>query len=525
MSAPERTQWKSRLGFVLAASGSAIGLGNIVFFGANAYKFGGGAFYVPYLVALFVVGIPMMILEFGIGHRSRLAFPQTLGRMAGRAGEFVGWWALFNAVIITMYYVTILGWVVGMLIGALGPLWEPTSPMPNYAMRELANPTGYFFDTLSSWTVVGFVALVWLANIAICINGARSIESTVKFFVPAMWIMMLALIVRGLTLDGGFDGVMYLFNPDFSAMSGLDVWRGAFSQIFFSLSLGFGVLSVYASYLPKKSDTTSMSLQTALMNCSFEYIAGFAIFSMLFAFAIVPQASTLAMSFFVLPQGIAQLHGGAGVFGVLFFGLLLVAGLSSSVSLVEGLAAAAIDKFRVKRSIVLSLLFGVGLLGSMLFALPIVIDTGLEKNGTLGLTLLDLFDHKAFGYGLLLVGLAECVVVAWIFGAQRLVDHVNRHTKFKLGTGYVNLIQFIIPLTIAALLVLGFLDECGVLGDDGSSYPYGQALVDPETIGTSGWGWVADAVPIAWIAFTVLGAIVLTALPAARRDDEEDDDA
>ena len=114
MSSISRGQWGSRLGFILAASGSAIGLGNIVFFSANAYRFGGGAFYVPYLVALFVIGIPVMILEFGLGHRTGLSFPQSLNKVAGKKGEFVGWWALMNGSFITLYYITILGWVMGM---------------------------------------------------------------------------------------------------------------------------------------------------------------------------------------------------------------------------------------------------------------------------------------------------------------------------------------------------------------------------------------------------------------------------
>ena len=156
--AADRGQWKSRLGFVLAASGSAIGLGNIVVFGANAYKFGGGAFYLPYLLALLLVGIPVMILEFTIGHQSRKAFPQTLGMMAGKAGEFVGWWALLNALIITMYYVTLLGWVLGMLVASCGSLWEASLPTPNYAPESLSNPLASFFNLLASPTAMIFVA-------------------------------------------------------------------------------------------------------------------------------------------------------------------------------------------------------------------------------------------------------------------------------------------------------------------------------------------------------------------------------
>ena len=505
----QRQEWASKLGFVLAASGSAIGLGNIVFFGANAYKFGGGAFYIPYLVALAVVGIPILMLEFSVGAQTQKAFPAALREMAGAPGEFVGWFALLNAGIISMYYVTLLAWVLGMLVGAFGPLWETSVPTPNFAPDSLDNPVGYFFNTLASPMAIVFVAIVWLLNVLIVSNGTRTIERTVKFFVPAMWVMMIVLIIRGVTLPHGWDGVMYLFNPDFGAMGEPEVWRGAFGQIFFSLSLGFGLLTAYASYLPKDSNTNNFAAQTALLNCSFEYVAGFAIFSMLFAFSIVPKASTLAMSFFVLPAGIANLPTGVTVFGVLFFLLLLMAGLSSSISLVEGVCSAVIDKWQVRRRVVLVWAFGIGFTGSILFALPKVIDPGLSGDGTLGLTLLDLVDNKAFGYGLLMVGLAECVLIGWVYGARRLARERRGGDLAPQDWIFVILISVIIPITLTYLLGSAIYDELS----DGL---YGFALVDPDKIGNNDWAWLVTAVPMIWIAGTLGGAFALTAIAGHR---------
>jgi NSS family neurotransmitter:Na+ symporter len=512
--AEPRQLWTSKIGFILAASGSAIGLGNIVFFGANAYKFGGGAFYVPYLIALFLVGIPVMMLEFGLGQQTQRAFPIALRKMVGRPGEFVGWWALFNASIITMYYITLLGWVLGMLVGSFGPLWRPDHPTPGYAPESLPNPVGYFFQTLASPSVLFFVAIVWLANILICSKGTKTIEAAVKFFVPAMWVMMCVLVVRGVTLPNGWDGVLYLFTPEFSVMKEFEVWRGAFGQIFFSLSLGFGLLTAYASYLPRNARTDQYAMQTSLLNCSFEYVAGFAIFSMLFAFAIVPKASTLAMSFFVLPQGIAQLPGGVRVFGILFFLLLLFAGLSSSISLVEGVAAAALDKFRTPRWQALTAVFVLGFTGSILFALPKVIDPGLAGDGTLGLTLLDLFDNKAFGYGLLMVGLAECVLIGWVYGARRFM---RNNSGVRVGglreMVFPILIGGVIPVALAVLIGFAIYDEY-------QNGLYGRELVNPESIGgDGGWQWLSTAVPVVWILFTVGGATVLTLLKGKNEEE------
>lgn len=498
MTQNTRGQWGSKVGFILAASGSAIGLGNIVFFSANAYKFGGGAFYLPYLIALFVIGIPVMILEFGLGHRTRRAFPEALHRAAGKKGEFVGWWALMNASFIACYYITILGWVIGMFVGAFGQLWQPSTPTPGFGPTELANPHGYFFSMLSSWQPMIYVAVVWVLNAILVRRGAVTIEAAVKIFVPLMWVFMIVLIIRGVTLENGIQGVWLLFTPNFSVMKDPAVWQGAFSQIFFTLSLGFGIMTAYASYLPKDADTTNNGILTGLLNCGFEYIAGLAVFSILFAFAMVPSASTLAMMFFIVPTGIGQLPGGdPGVigFGLMFFLLLLLAGLSSSVSLVEGLASSLIDKFNVSRARALTIFCIFGFIGSALFTLPQIVNPGLENDGTLGLTLLDLTDHWAFSYGLLIVGLLECLLVGWALGTTTLRDHINLTSKWKLGVWYDGLIKFVIPLLLILVLVWAVKDEVGGL--------YGM---DYAPNYTDAFSWMARS-PIAvlavWIAITV----------------------
>lgn len=503
MSEKDRGQWGSKVGFILAASGSAIGLGNIVFFSANAYKFGGGAFYLPYFIALFVIGMPVMILEFGLGHSTRRAFPESLHEAAGKAGEFVGWWALMNASFITLYYITILGWVVGMFVGSFGHLWAEAVATPKFAMDSLPNPHGYFFSMLSSWKPVVYVALVWFLNGILVRRGVATIEAAVKVFVPLMWIFMIVLIIRGLTLPHGTQGLWLLFTPNFEVMKDPAVWQGAFSQIFFTLSLGFGVMTAYASYLPKNSDSTNNAILTSLMNCGFEYIAGLAVFSILFAFAMVPQASTLAMMFFIVPKGIGQLPGGEPwviAFGLMFFLLLLLAGLSSSVSLVEGLASSLIDKFRVSRAKALTVFCVFGFVGSAVFTLPQVVNPGLENDGTMGLTLLDLTDHWAFSYGLLIVGLLECLLLGWAFGVSRLRRHINATSRWHLGAWYDALIKFVIPALILFVLVWAVRAEFR----DGL---YGLSYADNFT---SGFRWMAQS-PLFILGFWLLVTVGLAA--------------
>lgn len=502
-----RGSWGSKLGFILAASGSAIGLGNIVFFPANAYKYGGGAFYVPYLIALFLIGIPVMILELGLGRMTRKSLPNALFAISGRRAEMAGWFGVLNAGIITMYYITILGWVVGMWAGSLGDLWK-SAAVTNFGLDAgvLSNAMSYFFNMISSWNTVVYVILVWVFNVLIVFWGTKSIEAVVKVFVPLMWLMMIVLIVRGITLPNGVQGIYLLFSPDFSVMKNVDVWKGAFSQMFFTLSLGFGIMTAYASYLPKKNDDVQNAGTISLMNCGFEFIAGLAIFSLLFTFAIAPKASTLSMMFFVVPEGIANFPVLVRSFGLLFFTLLLLAGLTSSVSLVEAVILSIIDKFGLERKKVVAGVALVGVVGSMMFALPTVIDKGLNSNGTLGLSLLDLFDHWAFGYGLLLCGLLECIILGWLWDIDKLRAHINRDSRFKLGAWFKYLVRYAIPGVIMFVIVMSVYTEI----KDGL---YGLKMTTGE------YPWLYLFGFFGWLAFSIGGMLLLSLWP--RKQQEE----
>jgi len=508
--AEARGGWGSKLGFILAASGSAIGLGNIVFFSSNAYKYGGGAFYVPYLLALFLIGIPVMILELATGRLTRRSLPNALFKMTGKKGELAGWFGTLNACVITMYYIAILAWILGMWVGSFKSLWQAAA-VESFGIPAgaLSNSMSYFFNLISSSSPLFYVVVIWVFNMLIIIRGAKSIEAVVKVFVPLMWVMMVVLIIRGITLPGGVEGILFLFTPDFSVMSDVEVWKGAFSQMFFTLSLGFGIMVAYASYLPKKNDDVQSATTISMMNCSFEYIAGLAIFSLLFAFAIAPKSSSLSMIFFVVPEGIAGFPVMVQAFGVLFFTLLLMAGITSSVSLVEAVVLSVLDKFPVSRLQALVTVFCVGLAGSLFFVLPNVVDPALDSDGTLGLTLVDLFDHWAFGYGLLLCGLCELVLLGWLYDLDKLLAFINRDALFKLGGKFKLLVRFVLPLIIVTILVLSLLDEY-------RTSLYGSRMATGDI---SGLHLVAVLV---WLLFCLGGALVLTACKRKPPQLEED---
>ena len=496
-----RGSWNSKLGFILAASGSAIGLGNIVFFSSNAYQYGGGAFYLPYFLALFVLGIPVMITEFGLGTMTGRSFPEALYRVAGRKAEFVGWWSLASALFITMYYVAILGWALGMMFGAFGSLFEAgaTAPFAPF-MEPTEGPSAlvYFFNLITTWWPLLCVAVIWCLNLLILWRGTATIERAVRIFVPLMWLFMIGLIVRGLTLEGGMDGVLYLFTPDVEGIMEPQVWKGAFSQMFFSLSLGLGTMTAYASYLPKDADQVNNSLLVSFLNCGFEYIAGVAIFSLLFVFALNPVGGTLSLSFFAIPQGIAEFPWGVRLFGFLFFFLLVIAGLTSSISLIEGPASALIDKFNISRTKALACIAVPGAVGSLFFTLPQVIDPALAGNGTVGLSLLDVMDHWAFNYSLLTVGFFECLMVGWVLGADKLRAAVNTHSKLPLGSWFDVLIKYVAPLLLGVVLIWNLIEEFG------GETIYGAGV----DLGT--YGWIPYVIPFVWLLGTLAIASYLT---------------
>jgi NSS family neurotransmitter:Na+ symporter len=508
MSNQSRSAWGSRLGFILAASGSAIGLGNIVFFSARAYEYGGGAFYLPYLIALAVVGLPVLIVELGLGRARGGAFPHALGSIVGRAGEFQGWWAIMNALTITMYYITLLGWVAGMGWRAFtGTLFEPSVPVDGFGMElgEMPNPTASFFDMISDWGVLVAVVLVWLVNILLVSTGTRGIERAVRWLMPMLWVCMGGLAVVGFTLPAGTDGMWLLLTPQFGALASPVVWNGAFAQIFFTLSLGFGVMTAYASYLPRRSDDVANAAAVAGLNCLFELVAGLAVFSLLASFALPPRASTLAMMFFIVPAGIGQLPVAISLIGTLFFTLLLVAGLTSSVSLLEAAISALLDKFGGSRRRAVAVVCSIGIAGSMLFALPVVIDAQLAQAGTLGLTLLDFIDHYANGYGLILVGVGECVIVGWFMPRGALRQVINEHSRLKLGPWFDVLIRWVIPGVLLVSAGSAMREELV----RGTVYGTSDALVGV-------WGWLPVACLLIWLAGTLGAAGLLTIMPPGR---------
>src|SRR5699024_10101820 len=251
-----RQQWGTRAGFVLAAVGSAVGLGNIWRFPAVAYENGGGAFFIPYLFALLTAGIPILIMEFSLGHKYRGSAPMTLNKVS-RKSEFIGWWAVIVAFLISTYYSVIVAWALSYSWFSLNLSWgEDTEGFLFGNYLQLADTPGTFGGLVPG--VVIPLAIIWIVVLGILYKGVKKgIEIANRIMIPLLLIIFLIIVIRAVTLPGALAGLDEFFKPDLTQILSPKVWVAAYGQIFFSMSIAFAIMITYASYLPKKSDITN----------------------------------------------------------------------------------------------------------------------------------------------------------------------------------------------------------------------------------------------------------------------------
>ncbi|MCY9802028.1 sodium-dependent transporter [Vibrio scophthalmi] len=444
----KREQWGSRAGFILAAVGSAIGLGNIWRFPYMAYENGGGAFFIPYLFAMITAGIPFMILEFSMGQKYRGSAPKTLSKIHAKF-EWLGWFQVGVAAVIAVYYVAVIGWAISYFGMSFTQSWgTDTNAFFFSEYLKLGGDNSPTALGSIQWNIAGAMLLAWAITYAAIVGGVKAgIERASKIMMPILFIMVLLLIGRMIFLPGALDGVNYMFEPDFSKIWDVKVWAAAYGQIFFTLSIGFAIMLAYSSYLPEKSDITNNAFMTVLINCGFSILAGIMIFSVLGYMAqeqgkpITEVVSAgVGLAFVTLPAAINLLPA-PYILGPLFFLALVVAGLSSHISIMEAVTSAIIDKLNWSRKKAANIVIGTGVVVSMAFA----------TNG--GLLLLDLVDHFANNVGIMFGGLVEIVLMAWLLNKVPSVrEYVNSTSDFTIGQWFDICLRFITPVMLAVIL-------------------------------------------------------------------------
>ena len=457
-----RERWATRIGLILAMAGNAVGLGNFLRFPVQAAENGGGAFMIPYIIALLIIGIPLMWIEWAIGryggaqgHGTTPAIFYLLWR--NKISKIVGVFGLWIPLVVIIYYVYIESWTLGFavrfLLGLVPSVPENGSDPDTYLQpfKEFLVSyvgTGQDLITPSVYAYVVF-CITMVINVLILIRGvSRGIEAFAKVAMPTLFILAVILVVRVFLLEtpngSALQGLNFLWKPDLSKLTDPGVWIAASGQIFFTLSLGFGAIITYASYVRRDQDITLSGLTAASLNETAEVVLGgslaipaaVAFFGVANAVAIA-QSGAFNLGFISLPAIFSNMPAGEFL-GFLWFFLLFFAGLTSSIALMQPLIAFFEDEFGISRKN--SVLITAGI---VFFSAHLVIF--LNKS-------LDEMDFWAGTIGVVFFGLLEMVIFMWIFGGQRAWEEINRGGIIKVPKTYYYVMRYVTPVFLLVLL-------------------------------------------------------------------------
>lgn len=441
-----REQWGSRLGFILACLGSAVGLGNIWRFSTTAGENGGGAFLLLYILLVLFIGIPVVMAEFTIGRKAQSDAVGSFQKLApGKPWVVAGFMGVASAFIILSFYGVVAGWVMKYFVGYL------TGQLLHVQDNDF---TGYFVSFIGEtyepviWQFI-FMAL----TIGIVVMGVKKgIEASNKILMPLLGVLLIVLAGYSLTLGGAKEGLNFLFNPDWSKLAEPKVWVAALGQAFFSLSLGMGALITYGSYLKKENKLPSAALSVGILDTVVAIIAGIMIFPAVFAFGLDP-AGGAGLVFMTLPNVFDQMTGGM-IVGTAFFFLLFAAALSSAVSLLEVAVAYFMRRFNWNRKT------AVIIIGGLIFLLGV--PSSLSQ-GAYAITIMDkdfltFMDDLSGNVFLPLGGLIIALFMGWGWNkTDALRDSDFGQTT--IGTLWIWSLRIVAPV---AILII-FLNKIGVI--------------------------------------------------------------
>ena len=435
MSTGRRSQWASKLGFILATAGAAIGLGNLWKFPYLMGSNGGFPFLVAYLIFIVVLGLPVMVTEMSIGRYGQKN-PVGAFQSLGKGATFIGVMGVLSAFIILSYYSVIGGWLLKYIASYATTFAAPAS-----------------FEAFTAQTVEPVIwHLVFMAcTCIICYKGTHGIEKASSLMTPTLFILLIVLIVRSLTLPGAMDGLKFIFMPSASAFQASSL-TAALGQVFYSLSLGMGITVTYGSYLNRKEDIPKSCAMVAGLDTFAALCAGIAIFPAVFAFGQKPEQGP-GLVFGTLPLVFAELPGGAA-FAILFFVLMFFAALTSAIALLECVVAFGIDDLHWSRK------KAVFIIGSAIFLLGVPSSLSFGILSDFSIFNYDFFDFVGMITDNILMplgGIAMCIYIGWIWGPERLLTHIESGpVTFRFKKAWLFCIRFLTPILILVVTAIGF---------------------------------------------------------------------
>jgi len=448
----EREQWGSKIGFVLAAAGSAVGLGNIWKFPYLVGENGGAAFIILYLISVVIIGLPIVVAEILIG-RTAQRNPVGSFRILARGNPFwmgIGFLGVLTGFIILSYYNVIAGWSLGYVIESI-----------KGSFQEMNHPenAGVLFSCRSAsavWCLVYHALFMFLSISIIYFGVKKGIEKASKTLMPLLLLFMVILLIRGITLEGAKAGIAYLTKADFSVVNKRTVLM-ALGQAFFSLSLGMGALLTYGSYISKKENLPSSAVNIVVLDTLIAILAGFMIFPALFAMQLHPDQGP-ALIFNIIPVMFNKIPGGY-FFRIIFFILLSVAALTSTISLLEVITAFVVDEFNIQRK------KAAIILGALVFliGIPSALSFGCLKGVHIfRQTFFDLADFLATNVFLPLGGIFIALFVGWYWGIKKALPHLKQGAE-DVSDGWFRIWAFLIRYVAPILILIVFLTSIGII--------------------------------------------------------------
>lgn len=444
-----RGSFRSKFGIIAAAAGSAIGLGNIWRFPYIAGENGGAAFILIYLVFVFAIGVPVMLSEFVIGRSTqRNPFDAFKKLKPNSHWYFIGIMGIVAAFMISAFYGTVAGWTLEYLYQSI----------INGFIGKSANEIDQMFVAFNSTTLrpVMWQIIFMILTASIVLGGVeKGIEKYTKILMPLLLIIIIILDIRALLLPGAKEGVNFLFKPDISKINPKVILE-ALGQAFFSLSIGMGTLITYGSYINKKDNLGNSAVIVSIADTLIAILAGVAIFPIIFSFGLEPNGG-VGLVFKILPNIFQQMTGGY-IFAILFFILLTVAALTSSISILEVVVAFLVERLRMKRiNATLFATISISYLGT----LCAMSAGGFSDFRLFNKNFFDLLDSTASKILLPLGGCFIALFVGWFYGKGKTWKEISNAGKLKVG--YLNIFMFLIKYIAPIAIALVFMNGLGII--------------------------------------------------------------
>ena len=451
MVVEKRSLFSSKIGFVLAAAGSAVGLGNIWRFPYLAAKYSGGIFLLVYIILVLTFGFTLMVTEIALGRKTGLSVIGAY-RTLNKKWAFLGVLSAVVPIIIVPYYSVIGGWVTKYFADFISGAGTATAG------------DGYFNAFVSSeWTPLFWFAVFIAATFVIVFMGVeKGIEKASKILMPVLIGLTVAITIYSLTLPGAGAGVAYYFMPDFSKFSAETV-LAAMGQMFYSMSLAMGIMVTYGSYMNKKQDLEQSVKQIEIFDTGVAILAGLMIVPAVFVFSGGDEAALStgpSLMFQTMPKVFGSMGEAGNIVGAAFFLMVLFAALTSSISLMETVVSIFKDKFKIsrKRSCFISLAIIVAL------AIPSSLGFGMWDHITWnGMTILDMFDFASNSVIMPIVAMLTCIFVGYVIKPKAIIGEVELSSQFKRQKMYRVFIKYIAPFIMAAILICSVLQGIGVM--------------------------------------------------------------